>query len=236
VPNCGIPDFPLAKFELGDDDAGYENWFRNTHTAGMVRHLMHHTLKAWDALLPEFEGITNPPAKEREMLNYVEISRPLGSALSPKSDHQNYYGRFTSELGGDTILCPAEPNQFSVVVDKIIVGATEEMRKLADEAIAKVYNPSESRRVEAPLPKNHVQAEFGTNLRSTTLNWYENCTKTSGALSCLRVGIGFCVCALRSSKHCDSIDMYMFFNSIFNIYMSFKSINTYMYRSIQNVS
>ena len=134
VPNCGIPDFPLAKFGLGDDDAGYEIWFRNTHNAGMARHLMHHTLKAWDDLLPEFEGIAYPQAKEREMLNCVEIFLPLGSALSPKFDHQNYYGRFTSELGGDPILCPAKPNQFSVVVEKIMVGATEEMRKLADEA------------------------------------------------------------------------------------------------------
>jgi hypothetical protein len=50
-----------------------------------------------------------------------------------------------------------------------MTGATEEMRKLADEAIAKVYNPLESRRVEAPLPKNHVQAKFGPNLRLTTL-------------------------------------------------------------------
>jgi hypothetical protein len=50
-----------------------------------------------------------------------------------------------------------------------MAGATEEMCKLADEAIAKVYNPLESRRVEAFLPKNHVQAKFGPNLRLTTL-------------------------------------------------------------------
>ena len=65
----------------------------------------------------------------------------------------------------ESSTCPAEPNLFSAVVDKIMTGATEEMRKLADEAIAKVYNPFESRRVEAPLPKNHVQTEFGINLR-----------------------------------------------------------------------
>ena len=43
-----------------------------------------------------------------------------------------------------------------------MVGATAEMRQLADEAIAQVYKPSESCHVEALLPKNHVLAEFGT--------------------------------------------------------------------------
>ena len=63
VPKCGIPEFPLAKFGLYDNDADYEIWFRNTHNAGMVRPLMHHTLEAWDDFLPESEGITNPPSK-----------------------------------------------------------------------------------------------------------------------------------------------------------------------------
>jgi len=140
VPNCGIPEFPLAKFGMDDNDSGYEIWFRNTHHAGMVWHLMHHTLEAWDDLLPEFEGISNPTAKERDMLNYVEIFRPLGSALSAEFDHQNYCSQFTFELGGDPILFPAEPNQFSAVVDMTMVGVTKEMRKPANEAIAKVYN------------------------------------------------------------------------------------------------
>ena len=66
------------------------------------------------------KGSPNPQVKEREMLKYVEISRPLGSALSAEFDHQNYYGQFTVELGGDPTLCPAEPYQFSAVVDKIM--------------------------------------------------------------------------------------------------------------------
>jgi len=63
VPKCGIPEFPLAKFGLYDNDADNEIWFRNTHNAGMVRPLMHHTLEAWDDFLPESEGITKPPSK-----------------------------------------------------------------------------------------------------------------------------------------------------------------------------
>ena len=86
------------------------------------------------------KGSPTPQVKEREMLNYVEISRPLGSALSAEFDHQNYCSQFTFELGGDPILFPAEPNQFSAVVDKTMVGVTKEMRKPANEAIAKVYN------------------------------------------------------------------------------------------------
>jgi hypothetical protein len=84
------------------------------------------------------------------------------------------------ELGGDPILFPAEPNQFSAVVDKVMVGSTVEMRRLADEAMKVVYMPSESHRLQASLPKNHVQPQFDINLRLTTLNFYENREKTSG--------------------------------------------------------
>jgi len=120
--------------------------------------------------------------------------------LSAEFAHQNYYGRLKIELGGDPILYPAEPNQFSAVVDKVIVGATADMRRLADEAMKAVYIPSESRRSQALLPKNHVQAEFGINLRLTTLNLYENREKTSGVLCCLRVGTGCCLC-MKLRKH-----------------------------------
>ena len=75
----------------------------------------------------------------------------------------------------------SEPNQFSAVVDKVMVGSTVEMRRLADDEAMKVaYMPSESRRLQASLPKNHVQAHFGINLRLTTLNFYENREKSSG--------------------------------------------------------
>ena len=70
--------------------------------------------------------------------------------------HQNFYNWFQKELGGDPILFPAEPNQFSAVVDKVIVGSTVEMRRLADEAMKVGYIPSESRHLQAGLPKNHV--------------------------------------------------------------------------------
>ena len=85
------------------------------------------------------------------------------------------------ELGGDPILFPAEPNQFSAVVNKVMVGTTAEMRRLADEAMKLEvgYIPSESRRLQASLPKNHMQAQFGINLRLTTLNFYENREKSS---------------------------------------------------------
>jgi len=82
----------------------------------------------------------------------------LGSALSAEVDHQNYRGLFTFKLSDNPILCPAEPNQFSAVVDKIMEGATEQMRNLANESIAKVNIPSEARHVEAALLKNHVHA------------------------------------------------------------------------------
>ena len=83
-----------------------------------------------------------------------------------------FYNRFKKELGGDPILFPAEPNQFSAVVDKVMVGATADMRRLADEPMKAVYIPSQSRRSHALLPKNHVQTEFGINLRLTILNFY----------------------------------------------------------------
>jgi len=62
------------------------------------------------------------------MFNYVEFFCPLGSPLSAEFAHQNYYGRFKIKLGGDPILFPAEPNQFSAVVDKVMVGATADIR------------------------------------------------------------------------------------------------------------
>jgi len=55
-----------------------------------------------------------------------------------------------------------------------------EMRRLADEAMKVDYIPSESRHLQASLPKNHVQAQFGINLRLTTLNFYEIREKSSG--------------------------------------------------------
>ena len=95
--------------------------------------------------------------------------------------HQNFYNRFQKEWGGDPILFPAESNQFSAVVDKVMVGSTVEMRRLADDEAMKVaYMPSESRRLQASLPQNHVQPQFDNNLRLTTLNIYENREKSSG--------------------------------------------------------
>ena len=46
-----------------------------------------------------------------------------------------HINRFEKELGGDPILFPSEPKQFSAVVDKVMVGSTVEMRRLADEAM-----------------------------------------------------------------------------------------------------
>jgi len=66
------------------------------------------------------------------MLKYVEIFRPLPSPMQTEFAHQNFYSRFKMELGGDPILFPAEPNQFSAVVDKVMLGTTAEMRRLAD--------------------------------------------------------------------------------------------------------
>jgi len=145
VPNCKIFVFQNAKFGQDDDDADYEVWFRNKHYAGVVQQLMHHTLDTWDDCLPDLEGIKCCTAKEHTMLNYVEKFHPLGSPLSAEFAHKNYYGRFKIELGGDPILFPAEPNQFSAVVDKVMVGATADMCRLAYEAMKAVYIPSESR-------------------------------------------------------------------------------------------
>jgi len=66
-------------------------------TPGLMT-LHHHTINV-------LQSITDPTEKERMMLNYVEIFCLLGSALSA----ENCYGRFTSKLSGDPILCPAEP-------------------------------------------------------------------------------------------------------------------------------
>ena len=165
VPNCKIFEFQNAKFGQDDDDVDYKVWFRDKRYAGMVQQLMHHTLDAWDDCLPDLEAITCCTVKEHAMLNYVEIFRPLGSPLSAEFAHQNFYGRFKIELGGDPILFPAESNQFSAVVDKVMVRATADMHRLTDKAMKAVYNPSESRRSHALLPKNRVQTEFGINLR-----------------------------------------------------------------------
>jgi len=61
-----------------------------------------------------------------------------------------------------------------------LVGTTADMRRLADEAMKVVYIPSESWRSHALLPKNHVQDQFGINLRLTTLNFYKIREKSSG--------------------------------------------------------
>jgi len=98
------------------------------------------------------------------MFNYVEIFHPLASPLQTEFAHQTFYNSFKKELGGDPILFPAEPHQFSAVVDKVMVGTTADMRRLADEAMKVVYISSESRRSHALLPNNHVHAQFGINL------------------------------------------------------------------------
>jgi len=105
-------------------------------------------------------------------------------------------------MGGDSILFPAEPNQFSAVVNKVMVGTTADMRRLADMKV--VYIPSELRRSHALLPKNHVQAQLGMNLRLTTPIFYENREKTSGVCYSVRVGTGCCVC-MQLRKHLTNI-------------------------------
>jgi len=180
VPNCQIPEYQNAKFGQDTDDEDWEVWFRNKHHAGMRQQLIHHTLDAWDDCLPDLEPIDDDEDKEKAMFKYVQIFRPLPSPMQIEFAHQNFYNRFKKELGGDPILFPAEPNQFSAVVDKVMVGSTVEMRRLADEAMKVVYMPSESHRLQASLPKNHVQPQFDINLRLTTLNFYENREKTSG--------------------------------------------------------
>jgi len=76
---------------------------------------------------------------EREMLNVIEFDRPMGSAMSAKADYQVFSNRYRFSVNGNPILCPVQPNQFSAVVDKIMVGDTAKMCKLAGEAMAKAY-------------------------------------------------------------------------------------------------
>jgi len=122
----------------------------------MRQQLIHHKLNAWDDCLPNLEPIECNADKEKAMLKYVEIFRPLPSPMQTEFAHQNLYNWFKMELGGDPILFPAEPNQFSAVVDKVMVGTTAEMRRLAEEAMKVGYIPSESHRLQASLRKNHV--------------------------------------------------------------------------------
>ena len=182
VPNCQIPEFHKAKLGQDTDDEDWKVWFRNKHYVGMPQQLIHHTFNAWEDCLPDFEPIECGADKEKDMLKYVEFFRPLPSPMQTEFTHQNFYTQFKMELGGDPILFSAEPNRFSAVVDKVM--ATAEMHRLADEAMKVGYIPSESRRLQASLPKNHVQAHFGINLRLTTLNFYENREKSSGVLIC----------------------------------------------------
>ena len=108
----------------------------------MRQQLIHHTLDAWDDCLPDLEPIECDADKEKAMFKCVEIFRLLPSPMQTKFAHQNFYNRFEMELGGDPILFPAELNQFSAVVDKVMVGTTAEMRRLADEAMKVGYIPS----------------------------------------------------------------------------------------------
>ena len=128
----------------------------------MRQQLIHHTLDAWDDCLPDLEPIECDVDKEKAMFKYVEFFRPLPSPMQTEFAHQNFYNQFKMELGGDPILFPAEPKQFSAVVDKVMVGTTVDMRRLADEAMKVVYIPSESRRSHALLLKNHVQANLAS--------------------------------------------------------------------------
>jgi len=109
---------PKPKGDNGD------NTVRNKHYAGMWQQLIHHTLNAWDDFLPDLEPIKCDADIEKVMFKYVEIFRPLPSHMQTDFAHQNFYNRFKMELGGDPILFPAEPNQFSAVVDKVMVGTT----------------------------------------------------------------------------------------------------------------
>jgi len=152
----------------------------NKHYAGMRQQLLHHTFDAWDDFLPDLEPITCDEDKEKVVFKCMEIFRPLPSPMQTEFAHQNFYNWFQKDLGGDNILFPAEPNQFSAVVDKVMVGTTEDMRRLADEAMKVVYIPSESRSSHALLPKNYVQDHFGNDLRLKPLNFYENREKSSG--------------------------------------------------------
>jgi len=169
-PQSKFFEYPQSKFGLDNNDDGHALWFRNTHHAGMVRQLMHHSLEAWEDCLLEEEGITINQESERKVCLLKVITRISAPSMI-----------------GDPILCPAEPNQFSTVVDKIMVGAIKQMRKFADEAMVEVYTPSESCLLEAALPKNHVQADFRSDLRLNTFNRYENHTNCSGALTSFRV-------------------------------------------------
>ena len=117
--------------------------------------------------------------RRRQREGHVQL-RGNFSPTETEFAHQNFYNRFQKELGGDPILFPVEPNQFSAAVGKVMVGTTADMRRLADEAMKVVYVPSESRRSHALLPKNHMQDQFGINLRLTTLNFCENLEKSSG--------------------------------------------------------
>jgi len=154
VPNCQIPEFRNAKFGQDSDDEDWEVWFRNKHYAGMRQQLIHHTLNAWNDCLPDLEPIECDADKEKAMFKYMEIFRPLPSPMQTEFAHQNFYNRFKMELRGDPNLFPAEPNQFSAVVDKVMVGTTAEMRRLADEVMKVGYISSVISVNEKRLPDN----------------------------------------------------------------------------------
>jgi len=65
--------------------------------------------------------------RRRQREGHVQLRGNFSPTFSPMQTefaHQNFYNQFKKELGGDPILFPAEPNQFSTVVDKVMVGTT----------------------------------------------------------------------------------------------------------------
>jgi len=94
--------------------------------------------------------------------------------------HQNFYNQFKKELGGDPILFPAEPNQFSTVVDKVMVGTTADHAQARWRSHESSLHPLRVASLTRTPSKESCAGQFGINLRLTTLNFYENREKSSG--------------------------------------------------------
>jgi len=214
VPTCRLPEHPNSEWGLDQDTPEFEIWFRNTHRAGMIRHLTHHGLEAFkDRLADAMEGDSDD--EQDEMLQVVEMLRPLGSDLIAEMHHQLYNNRFGLDVAGTTDLCPELQNAFACVVEQVMIGSPKKMRELANAALAKRHVPSHKHKEEYALPKNYVQLTFERDLRLVTYNWYDGRAKSSGAIVCTYRG------ARRPASVCQvrSRDLYPLYTSIDNIYI-----------------
>jgi len=88
VPTCRLPEVVNSEWGTDRDAPNFEIGFSNTHRAGMIRQLSHHSLEVWK----EYTAVGGDDSidDQAEVLHLVEMLRPLGSDLDAEMDHHLY--------------------------------------------------------------------------------------------------------------------------------------------------